>query len=41
MSEIGTIVDRKLDDGLRREADGSIIESLAPGGKVLVVRSSP
>ena len=33
--------DEKLDTGLRSLKDGSIVEGLAPGGKVLIVRTEP
>ena len=29
----------KLDDGLRTLKDGSLVEGLAPGGKVFIVRT--
>ena len=31
----------KLDEGLRQLKDGSLVEGLAPGGKVLIVRTEP
>ena len=31
----------KLDDGLRTLKDGSLVEGLAPGGKVFIVRTQP
>jgi len=31
----------KIDDGLHSLKDGSIVEGMAPGGKVLIVRTEP
>ena len=31
----------KQDEGLRRLKDGSLVEGLAPGGKVLIIRNEP
>ena len=33
--------DEKLDEGLRSLPDGSIVEGLGTGGKVLIVRTEP
>ena len=38
---MGEIKEAKLDDGLRTLKDGSLVEGLAPGGKVLIVRTEP
>jgi hypothetical protein len=38
MGEIA-VVDESLDDGLKSLKDGSLVEGLAPGGKVLIVRT--
>ena len=32
---------KEMDEGLRALKDGSIVEGLAPGGKVLIVRTEP
>ena len=39
MGEIA--LDKDFDDGLRALKDGSLVEGLAPGGKVLIVRTQP
>jgi len=31
----------EIDDGLHSLKDGSIVEGMAPGGKVLIVRTEP
>jgi len=33
--------DEKLNDGLKTLKDGTIVEGLAPGGKVIIVRAEP
>ena len=36
---MGEIKETKLDDGLSAIKDDSLVEGLAPGGKVLIVRT--
>ena len=38
---MGVTKESKLDEGLRCLKDGSLVEGLAPGGKVLIVRTEP
>jgi hypothetical protein len=38
---MGVTREEKLDEGLRSLKDGSLVEGLAPGGKVLIVRTQP
>ena len=36
---MGEISVEKLDEGLRAQKDGTLVEGLATGGKVLIVRT--